>query len=785
MAENKVAGIHVAATLDAGQFVEGARKVQAESKKTEAVVKSSFSGMGTAIKGFGGALTAGLSIGLLGGLAKKALDFAAAIGTTAKQLGVTTKELQTFRYAADQVGIKNAEADKGLERLGVTMGKAAAGSKSAASALGAVGVTLTDIKTKTRTEIFAQIADQMIRQGGAAKNAAAATAVFGQGASKLTPLLDKGSQGISQLSAAAERLGIVLSDQQIQNADVTAQKLDDVKQVLEAQIAGVVAENATSIISLANALGSLTSSIINFLGSNPQAALGIIGALAGSRLGVTGAAAGGIVGLFAGGRIAANRDATSSDVGFLKQRLQKESATLRKFVESNKRGAALNLVPQTQKVWQLTSRLESAVAGSGSPAAVGTLPIPQFLAGAPKKGRTPRAARGPRDRSDDVAFQFEQEQRRAEMDILRAKQALARDYSDRTSIAMLILDLEKQGYEAELADKVRRAQRDHAEGKITKDTLDQVTAQAEVLKAKNAEADTLKRRAVIEEEIERTREDYARIEQNAFGNQRELLEAQAQLATTAAERRDIELRILDLAYREEKARLERIMRESKDWAEIEMARQDLVNLNATYGANQEAVRRANRNPLEEWAASIPQTVPQIIEAFQAIQAQGLDSLSDAIADVITGTKSLKDAFGDVAKSIIADLIRMSVRMLIFRALSSAFGGMFGAPSSSSFDYSQIGQVDLPGFKDGGSLRILGRTGTDRNIVSINNVPVARANYGERMIFDNDNSSGGGAVTVNQTFQFEGVALTQEEFMRGLMLTKTATIAAIKEERRRA
>lgn len=95
---------------------------------------------------------------------------------------------------------------------------------------------------------------------------------------------------------------------------------------------------------------------------------------------------------------------------------------------------------------------------------------------------------------------------------------------------------------------------------------------------------------------------------------------------------------------------------------------------------QSFVDRANAgvlSPFQQWAASIPQTAEAVTEAIQSIQVNGLDSLADAITDVITGTRSLGDAFSDMARSIVADIIQMTVRMLIFRAIS----GIFGAPAT--------------------------------------------------------------------------------------------------------
>jgi len=60
----------------------------------------------------------------------------------------------------------------------------------------------------------------------------------------MATLLDKGKGQIDGLRDAAERLGIVLSDEQINKADETADKLSALKQVLEARIAIAVTDNA-------------------------------------------------------------------------------------------------------------------------------------------------------------------------------------------------------------------------------------------------------------------------------------------------------------------------------------------------------------------------------------------------------------------------------------------------------------------------------------------------------------------------------------------------------------
>lgn len=119
-----------------------------------------------------------------------------------------------------------------------------------------------------------------------------------------------------------------------------------------------------------------------------------------------------------------------------------------------------------------------------------------------------------------------------------------------------------------------------------------------------------------------------------------------------------------------------------------------------------------------------------------------DQFGGAIAAVALGTESLRQAFADMARSIIADIIRMSVRMLVFKAISGAFGG-----GSASFDAGG-GSYDVPGMASGGSGVFGGFGGVDQNVLSLNGSPIARVSRGEHFNVSNDNQGGmGGRLIV--------------------------------------
>jgi lambda family phage tail tape measure protein len=108
---------------------------------------------------------------------------------------------------------------------------------------------------------------------------------------------------------------------------------------------------------------------------------------------------------------------------------------------------------------------------------------------------------------------------------------------------------------------------------------------------------------------------------------------------------------------------------------------------------QSAINRATagiQSPFQQWAASVPQTAAAVNEALQSIQFKGLDGIASAITSVVTGTKSLGAAFKDVARSIVSDIIQMTVKMLIFRAISGIFGKIGGGASSGGVVNLDIG-----------------------------------------------------------------------------------------------
>ncbi len=73
-----------------------------------------------------------------------------------------------------------------------------------------------------------------------------------------------------------------------------------------------------------------------------------------------------------------------------------------------------------------------------------------------------------------------------------------------------------------------------------------------------------------------------------------------------------------------------------------------------------------------------------------IAKNGIDNLTNGLTDAIMGAKSFKEAFGDMAKAVIAQLIQMAVRFAIFEAIGAAFGMKGLGKASLGIDKNAMG-----------------------------------------------------------------------------------------------
>jgi hypothetical protein len=737
-----VGALRVSLSAETTAFEAGMKRSQRQAAQTASSIRGSFNSLK-------GALGAGLA-GFIGGIGissliqagKAALEYAGHLGELADTLGLTTKDLQTFSYAAGQVGISQEELQTGIQKLTISMGQAESGAKKQIAAFNAIGISVDQLRGKNAGDVFRMIAEKLENVSDRSQRAAIEVALFGKAGAKLDNLLS-GSQGrLSELSDAAERLGIVLSDEQIQKADATADKIEALQTVLKARIAGVVADNADSILAFADALATL----IGKLGTVVRAYRAFVAEMT-----------------VLSGKIDAF-DPTNSAQNKANARLriaqgQVELMDLR--MQQASKGTAADRA----------ARFKAAIGAGPAPTKPsGTGSVGQFLGGGGGGSRRARSGGGG-GRVDHTAeklareqYELQREELDAQRDILEAKKDLSSDYVEQTTLAIQILDNQREQYKAELDYKVKQYALTKGQDGITQ-------AQEQHLLAEYDIADSLKRQKVVQDEAEQRQRDTQELIQHDFDRRADILKSQEDIATTQSERRRIELELLQLAYEQKRQALQNIIDTSKDGKAIEDARRDLINLKATYANDRQGVMQRTAGPLENYLNSIPHTADQVNEALQNLEVQGLEGLADALSHVGEGWKSMRDIALRTIQDIVSALIKMQIQKMFFSFLSAGMsggGGLVGSlglggsgslvpdiggagiasAAKPSFFSGGAAFSFLPGFAKGGSFNVMGRTGVDNNTLSLNGLPIAKVSYGERLNIGNDNMPRGGGVTVH-------------------------------------
>lgn len=181
-----------------------------------------------------------------------------------------------------------------------------------------------------------------------------------------------------------------------------------------------------------------------------------------------------------------------------------------------------------------------------------------------------------------------------------------------------------------------------------------------------------------------------------IGVQQELLQSRQGLATTARERHDLERRLIDLAFDQERLELQAVIAGSER-LRIELER--LETLRALSDEEKAALRRAqdqaalaqqrldtqperqanaqsgndqaNATPLQDFFGQIPNTADEINESFEQIAAGGLASFTDGLTDAILGMRSLGDVGRQVLAQILAGLIKMGIQQVLLATIGKA------------------------------------------------------------------------------------------------------------------
>ncbi len=329
--------------------------------------------------------------------------------------------------------------------------------------------------------------------------------------------------------------------------------------------------------------------------------------------------------------------------------------------------------------------------------------IPKPAATTPKPDK---GAKG-RERRGDTAVEA------AETDLRNATAGLAYTMEERHQAALDTLKAELEQRNRKLDEAVQDGQLDGPDAKIAKGKYQE--AYDLKVKAENA---------AYQRDLDQRARDVAAIDLDTklegLRVQEDDLRSLASHAATIKDKQSYEAAAL--AKRQEADKLSFAAQQDQlrlDLQKLGLTKQEIDNRLAArqsvFSDRQAGERKdlvtgqANELPSwSTWLKDLGTDAEVTTQKLQGVAANGLNGLADGIADAVTGAKSLKAAFADTAKAIIADLVKIAVKMLIFKALGNIFPG-FGkvAGVSASVAKNASGTNFFPG-----GLSIVGEAGPE-------------------------------------------------------------------------
>ena len=171
----------------------------------------------------------------------------AAVDDLSKRTGVSASALQAYQFAADQSGVGLETFGKGIQKLTVNLGEAQTGNAAAIKSFTDLGLSVTELAGLTPQVAFEKVAAAIAELPNPAQQAAAAVSLFGKSGIDLVPVFQEGAGFLQQMREEAERLGTVLSQDQVSSLA----SLDDAISAVSAAFGGltnrVVAEFAPAL----------------------------------------------------------------------------------------------------------------------------------------------------------------------------------------------------------------------------------------------------------------------------------------------------------------------------------------------------------------------------------------------------------------------------------------------------------------------------------------------------------------------------------------------------------
>lgn len=185
-----------------------------KAEKSSAKVGSAFSSIAKGAAAVGTAVVAGATaVGTAAyKMAMSTAEQADYIDKLSERTGIGREELQRWKHAADQSGVSVDSFKNGIKKMSDVVDDANNGSKTAATAISRLGLSLDDLNKMSTEEKFNAITAALADMEDGAERNALGNDLLGKSYTEMLPMLNAGSEGMEALKREADDLGLVMSE---------------------------------------------------------------------------------------------------------------------------------------------------------------------------------------------------------------------------------------------------------------------------------------------------------------------------------------------------------------------------------------------------------------------------------------------------------------------------------------------------------------------------------------------------------------------------------------------
>lgn len=303
----------------------------------------------------------------------------------------------------------------------------------------------------------------------------------------------------------------------------------------------------------------------------------------------------------------------------------------------------------------------------------------------PSEATLAKRAEAARIRAINQDESYTEEERAARHKLLDATSKTAASEEARDAIVQEDINAEAAATKTKIADQLSAK-------KISAEQAAHLVSLAEQTRLQKLQNVELERRA--QDVKDATAQDVAGLDAEIA-----MAQIRADMATTTKQRRDTELKILDLQEQRERALAQEILANPlSSKADKDSANARLKAVDDLHPAKVQQIERSTASPIDSYKQHLTDTVSDINTSLQSIEVSGLNNLEDAFAGVVTQSESADKAIRSMVTSAIGQLAKLAFQKVAFTFFGLSTGGKIdGKATGGLLGYRNGG---IPGYATG-------------------------------------------------------------------------------------